>query len=94
MENGNRKLISQFYEELSSKLNLQQGRILVALSSPSELKAMLAQDLPYLTPYRRQIEECIRGASCQGVTDLLQDLGNICPCFIPCLHLNLYRYHP
>jgi hypothetical protein len=75
MEKPNRKLMSQFYEALSSKLNLQQGRILLALSSPTELEAMLARDLPYLTPYTQQITDCVRGGTCQGVTDLVEHLG-------------------
>jgi hypothetical protein len=90
MKDKNRKQLGRFYQELNKTFNFHHGRILVALSSPSELEALLARDLPYLTPYRQQIEECIRGTSCQGVSDLLQDLGNISPCFIPCLHLHLY----
>jgi hypothetical protein len=75
MEDNNRKRIGRFYQELNKTFNFRHGRILVALSSPSELEAMLALDLPYLTPYRQQIEECIKGANCQGVTDLIENLG-------------------
>jgi hypothetical protein len=79
MEDTNRHLLGQFYQELNKMFNFQYGRILVALSSPSELEVMLAQDLPYLTPYRRQITECVRGGSCQGVTDLLESIGRHFP---------------
>ena len=59
----------------------------MALSSPLELEAMLALDLPYLTPYRKQIMECIRGDSCQGVTDLIKNLGILC-CVFPFISIS------
>jgi hypothetical protein len=75
MEGKNRKRLGLFYQELNKTFNFHHGQILVALSSPSELEAMLARDLPYLTPYTQQIMECVRGTSCQGVTDLIENLG-------------------
>jgi hypothetical protein len=75
MKYSNRKLIGKFYQKLNDVFNFQHGRILVAMSTPAELEAMLFQDLPYLTPYRELIMECIKKGNCEGVTDLLKQLG-------------------
>ena len=72
----NIKLLNGFYQSLSSTFNLQYGKILLALSSTSELETMLAKDRPYFTPYSQEIEQCLTDASCHGVRDLIKTLGN------------------
>ena len=76
IEYKNRQRLGKFYLELNKTFNFQHGRILMALSSPWELDGMMAQDLPYLTPYKQQVEECVSGSSCQGLNELINDLGN------------------
>ena len=76
LEYKNRKRLGKFYQELNKTFNFQNGRILMALSSPSELEGMLAKDLPYLSPYKQKVEECVRESSCKGLNDLIKDIGN------------------
>ena len=79
-ENENRMRMNQFYMALDQILHFQLGNILLATASPSELQAMIAKDLPYFTHFSNEIDECLSGASCQGIKNLVQTIGkmNIC----------------
>ena len=61
--------INQIYMLLQTIFNLEYGKILLATSSPSDLEAMLAKDWPYFSHYSQEIDQCLGGGSCQGVTD-------------------------
>ena len=76
-ESAKKRKISQFYMALHKIFHFQLGKIRLASASPSELKAMLAKDWPYFTHYSNDIDQCLKGSSCKGVTDLVQTLGNL-----------------
>ena len=69
--------MSQFYEALDQIFNLQLGKILLAVSSPEEIKTMMDRDMPYFTKYKKEIEPCINGTNFQDIGDLINSLGNI-----------------
>ena len=68
--------VAKFYLALDRLLDLNVGKIVLAASSSSQLRAILDQDLPYLDPFVQETEECINGsAECQLVIDLVKSLG-------------------
>ena len=71
-----RQLLNEFYQNIQNTFNLQHGKILLALSSASELESMIAKNRPYFTPYSQEIEQCLTGTNCQGVRDLIHSIGN------------------
>ena len=75
MDQSDRKLLNQFYLSLKRIFDFEYGKILLATSSLSELKGMLAKNWPYFTNYSKEIDQCLTQISCQGVTDLIQTLG-------------------
>ena len=74
-ENKNKKRLNQLYLDLDKIFHFQLGKILLATASPSEIEAMIAEDWPYFTSHSQQIDECLNGASCQGIKNLVQTLG-------------------
>ena len=58
-ENSTRVHFGEFYQILERELELEHGRILLALGSPAELKAILEKDLPYLDKYRTEVTSCL-----------------------------------
>ena len=71
-ERASKTRINQMYLLLDDIFNLQYGKILLATSSPSQLDAMIAKDWPYFSHYSQEINECLGGGSCQGITDIMQ----------------------
>ena len=76
-EDMNRKKFNEFFLALDKIFHFQLGKILLAISSPSQLQTMRDKDLPYFTHYSQDLDQCLNGASCLGVTDLVNTLGNI-----------------
>ena len=76
-ENVNRKILNQFYMDLDKIMEFKFGKILLALSSPPQLEAIRAKNWPYLSHYSKEINHCLSGDSCQGVSDIVQTLGKI-----------------
>ena len=68
-------LAGEFYLDLQRFFNLELGRILLSLSSLSELDDMLIQDLPFFTPYMVDIQQCLNGHDCRGVRQIIKSLG-------------------
>ena len=68
-------MIGQFYLALDKIFNFQLGKILLAVTSSSQVKNMMENDSPYISQYREEIEQCLHGDSCQRVTDFIRDLG-------------------
>jgi hypothetical protein len=76
-ETVNRNLTNKFYQALDKIFHFQLGKILLATSTLEELKSMVARKWPFFTPYTQEVEQCLNGASCQGVRDLVQTLGKM-----------------
>ena len=74
-EMKNRKQLFGFYTHLEKALDLQLGRIILALSSPKELNEMLSRKLPFTTPYSREIETCINGNECSELSKAVNSQG-------------------
>ena len=70
-----------FSSPFDNIFNFQLGKILLATASGPQLEAMMAKDWPYFNHYSEEIDQCLSGASCQGVTEHLISLGS------------LYNYH-
>ena len=75
-EPQNIERMKQFYLALDKIFHFQLGKILLAISSQSEIAAMTAKEWPYLTHYSQEIEQCLKEDSCQGVSDAVHTLGN------------------
>ena len=76
--------VGKFYLALDKMLDLNVGKIVLAASSSSQLRAILDQDLPYLDPFIQETERCINGSDeCQSVVDLVNSLGINSHSFIP-----------
>ena len=58
-ENSTRVFFREFYFVLEKELELEHGRLLLALGSPAQLEAILEKDLPYLDKYRTEVTECL-----------------------------------
>ena len=71
----NQHRLFNFYIALDQVFHFQMGQILLATSSSSRLKDMMAKDLPYFTPYLKEIDQCLNGISCQGLLDIVQNIG-------------------
>ena len=65
-----------FYLLLEREFNLEYGRILLALASPAELKAMVDRDWPYLDSYREAVDACLQQGDCGGISNVTQSLGS------------------
>ena len=76
-KNSNRNLLNQYYLSMDKIYNFQLGKILLATASHQQLDSMGAQDWPYFIHYTQEIEECLRGAECRGVRDLVHTLGKL-----------------
>ena len=74
-EMKNRKQLFGFYTHLEKALDLQLGRIILALSSPKELNEMLSRKLPFTMPYSREIETCINGNECSELSKAVNSQG-------------------
>ena len=76
-EKENRMSLNKFFMALNSIFSFHLGRILLATSSSSQLKSMMSKDWPYFNQFYHEMDECLNDASCQGVKDIVQTLGNI-----------------
>ena len=77
-ENLNRNdqtMLNMLYKELDRRLDLKFGRILLALSTQAELKAMLDKELPFFTEYVEEIDHCAYQNNCSGIRALINTLG-------------------
>ena len=70
----NLKAVHRFYNILEKKFSLQLGRIVVALSSKSELKTLMARKVPYLTRFAKQINDCTEMDKCKETESIMKDL--------------------
>ena len=60
---------------LDKIMDLSFGKILLALSSPTQLEAMLAQEMPYIVPYSQVIKECLQESKCEKMAELIETTG-------------------
>ena len=72
----NKKMVNEFYLALNHTFDFQYGKILLATSTFSKLKTMMEKDWPYFTPYSQEIKQCLSGASCQGIINIVSSSGN------------------
>jgi hypothetical protein len=71
----NRDCLNKFYLSLDSIFHFRLGKILLATLSLEELKSMIANDSPFFSNYTAEVEQCLSGAGCQSVRDLIQTIG-------------------
>ena len=74
-DNTNRQLLNDYFQSLNRTFNFEYGKILMALSSPSELQAMMDKNSPYFTNFSKDIHLCLSGDSCHGLMDSIKSLG-------------------
>ena len=99
-EEDSKQGLLSFYEKLHQIFNLQFGKILLALSSSTQLKAMKNQSVPYFDSIESDIQDCEEKEDCTGAMDLINELGktllqkklifSFCFCFAStiCLYTN------
>ena len=76
-EAENRNLLFGFYQYLEKTLNLQLGKILISVSSPSELMAMLMKQVPYIMQFSNEIEACFTNKDCKNLQELVNSQGKL-----------------
>jgi hypothetical protein len=69
-----RKRFQELYLALEQELDLQHGKVLLALASSEELQAVRDLDWPYLHPYRKEVDACLAG-NCSEVAAIVQELA-------------------
>ena len=74
-EAENRNLIFGLYQYLEKTFNLQLGKILLGVSSPSELREMLMRKLPYIMSFSNEIELCFANNNCKSLENLINLQG-------------------
>ena len=75
LNRNDRTLLNMFYKDLDRMMDLKFGRILLALSTPSQLETMLAQDLPFVTMYAEEIDLCSSQKNCTAIAALINTIG-------------------
>ena len=73
----NKNLLFEFYRHLEKSFNLELGRILLGVSSPAELQAMLMNKLPYITPFSNEIKRCFTETDCNDLKNLIKFKGKL-----------------
>ena len=63
-----------FYLVLEKELGLEFGRIILAMASPAELKAVIDRDWPYIDSYRDSVDACLQREDCAGISDAIGKL--------------------
>ena len=71
----NRKGLTDIYHQMDQKVNFSTGKVLIGLSTDSELQTLLGQQIPYLTKHAADIKLCLEGKDCNGINNLLDSLG-------------------
>ena len=74
-QSQNRKRMKVFYRALDKVFHFHLGKILLAISSKLEIEAMMNKEWPYFDTHSKEIDQCLNGDSCQGVTNILHALG-------------------
>ena len=74
-ESLNKKRLNDFYLALETTFNLQFGKILLAIVSKIEMQMIRDKGWPFLESYRDEVNECIASESCQGIQDIIKELG-------------------
>ena len=68
---------NEFYQLLDKILHLQYGKVLLALSTRSQLQDLLDKDLPFFTNFTQDVRKCLNDSKiCERVQHLIQSLGN------------------
>ena len=67
--------MGEIYRAVEKMFDLQLGKILIALSTPSQLISVMDHDLPYLSAYEKPIKRCLTDEKCQDVRNLIGSLG-------------------
>ena len=75
MNRNDQTLLGKFYKDLDQMMDLKLGRVLLAISSQSQLETMLAKDLPFVTEYAEEIHLCSSEKNCTGLTALVNTIG-------------------
>ena len=63
------------YKAVEKMFELQLGKHLLALSSPSQLNSIMDQNLPYLVSHGKALNECLSGKNCQEIENLTDTIG-------------------
>ena len=76
-ERRNKENVNLFYHAMDKVFNFVFGKVLLATSSFSQLRNMVNNNLPYLTKYSKEIDQCLNYSDCTGIWALLQSLGKL-----------------
>ena len=71
----NKVFLGEIYQAVEKTFDLQLGKILIAISTPSQLTSVIDHDLPYLSTYEKPIKRCLTDGYCQEVRTLIGSLG-------------------
>ena len=75
LDSTTKKYLNQFYHDLDNIFHFQFGKIFLAQSSLGHMQDIMAKDWPFFANFSDEIKQCLSGATCQVVTDLVQTLG-------------------
>ena len=74
-ESLNMKRLNDFYLALETTFNLQYGKILLATVSKEEMQMIRDKGWPFLDSYKDEVNKCIASESCQGIHNIIKELG-------------------
>ena len=58
-------------------MKLSFGKVLLALSPPSTLKTMMAEEMPFIAPFSTHLNQCFSRGNCDGIQDIINTIGMV-----------------
>ena len=69
--------LGRIYHVVDEFFGFHLGKILLATSTPDQLRALQGQLYPYFDPKDQLIKQCVSGVCCRDVFDPIQGAGSI-----------------
>ena len=67
------------YQAVEEMFHLKLAKILLAISTPSQLMSIMDQDLPFLNTVEQTVKACVSEGKCQEVRNIIDSLGKLAP---------------
>ena len=68
-------LVGQFYQEMTTVLDLQYGNVLFATSTKAQLETALDNSLPFFGNHTDLVDDCLHKSNCERISTIFQALG-------------------
>ena len=68
-------LTKKLYLRLAATLDLQYGKVLLAISTRAQIKAVIDNDWPFFTNLTDMLKTCLYHSNCEDLQEILQKQG-------------------